>query len=195
VRLCLQMVWGCEHCSFFSGSMGGLNRPSDLGSSATVCDVAVRNGNEGHGSLMVTTKSVGTNTTETGIARAPIPRPVVATRVSTSVQEVDSPEKGSIPSNQHPSLDNDEPFEVVMEDVPSQPKEGHGVPDESQCRKRPLLSSILGLETEGMAATSETDEGGTKKDQTKKAKRTPKDKKSVPMPTPNTRARAKPKGN
>ena len=169
-----------------TGSIKGLNRPSDLGSSATVCDVAVKNGSEGQGSFMETTKSVGMNTIEMDTARPPVPRPV---------QEVDSPEKGSILPTKHPSLDIDEHVQGgAIEDVPRQPKEGHGVPDESQCRKRPLLSSILGLQTEGMAATCETDEGGTKKDHTKKAKKTPKDKKSVPMPIPNTRARAKPKG-
>lgn len=140
---------------------------------------------------MVTTKSGGSNTTDTGVGRAPIPRPVAATSVSKFVQEVDSPEKVSIPFSQHPSLDNDE---LVMDDVPGQPNEGLGVPDESQCRKRPLLSSILSLASEGLAATSDPDEGGTKKDQTKKAKRTHKDKKTQPLPTPNTRARAKPKG-
>ena len=160
-----------------------------------MCDVVVRKGSDGHGPLMVTTKSVGTNTTDSGTGRAPIPRPVAARGVSKSVQEVDSPEKVSVPFSQHPSVDIDEPLGVVMEDIPSEPKEERGVPDDSQCRKRPLLSSILGIATEGMAGTSETDEGDTKKDQTKKAKRTHKEKKSQAVPTPNTRARAKTKGS
>lgn len=168
-----------------TGSTRGLNRPSDLGSSATVCDVAIKNGSEGQGSDMGTTKSVGTNTIEMATARPPVPRPV---------QEVESPEKGSTLPTKHPSLHAEDHVQGgFIEDVPRQPKEGHGVPDESQCRKRPLLSSILGLQNEGMAATCETLEGGTKKDHTKKAKKMPKDKNSVPMPIPNTRARAKPK--
>lgn len=168
-----------------TGSTRGLNRHSNLGSSATVCDVAVKNGSEGQGSFMVTTKSDETNTIEIGTARPPVPR---------IVQEVDSPEKGSPLRARHPRLDIDEHVQGgVVEDVGCQPKEGHGIPDESQCRKRPLLSSILGFESEGMAATCETNEGGSMKDHTKKAKKTPKDKKSVPMPQPNTIARAKPK--
>lgn len=169
-----------------TGSTRGLNRHSDLGSSATVCDVAVKNGSEGQGSFMVTTKSDGTNTIEIGTARPPVP---------IIVQEVDSPDKGSPLRARHPRLDIDEHVQGgVVEDVGCQPKEGHGIPDESQCRKRPLLSSILCLQTEGMGASTETDEEGAKKDHTKKAKKTPKDKKSVPLPVPNTRARAKPKG-